>query len=103
MGGKDESNAEVRMLIDVVPIWQAKSNPVGGARDDPNHSPYLPPPLGRMSFTLNPLKLFNMLLGPKARAAVKKWFWCATCSILCLGICYYVIPGVIAQILTFWM
>ena len=93
------------MLIDVVPVAVAdlKQNSVGSARDEPNHSPYLPPPIGRISFTMNPMKLFNMLLGPKARAAIKKWFWYVFCTVLCIGICYYIVPSVIANAMTFWM
>ena len=36
---------------------RAKSNPVGKGRTEPNHSPYLPPPTGRISWSLNPFKM----------------------------------------------
>lgn len=93
------------MLVDVVPVAIAdqKQYMVGSARDNPNHSPYLAPPIGRISFTMNPIKLFNMLLGPKARAAIKKWFWYVVCSVVCIGICYYIVPSLIANLLTGWI
>jgi len=101
--GEAECNGIIRMLIDVVPVKIAEESPVGGAQDDPNNSPYLPPPIGRISFTLNPWKLFNMLLGPKARRAIKKWFCYVFCLALCVAICYYVVPGAIANLLTGWI
>ena len=33
-------------------------NKVGEARQEPNINPYLPPPVGRISLTLNPWKMF---------------------------------------------
>jgi hypothetical protein len=36
------------MQIDIVPTETAKRNPVGKARDKPNHSPTLPEPEGRV-------------------------------------------------------
>ena len=35
----------------------AKSCPVGTARNEPNLDPYLMPPVGRISFTVNPCKM----------------------------------------------
>ena len=37
--GKIISNGEVRVQIDVLPKDMADKNPVGKARDQPNHSP----------------------------------------------------------------
>ena len=39
-------------------------NPVGKARSEPNHSPYLPPPTGRISWTWNP---FKMIVRPPSK------------------------------------
>lgn len=36
----------------------AEQNKVGEARQEPNANPFLPPPIGRLSFSLNPLKMF---------------------------------------------
>ena len=40
-------------------LFRAEANKVGEARQEPNHSPFLPPPVGRLSFSLNPWKMFN--------------------------------------------
>ena len=46
------------MQIDILPKEQAEQNKVGEARQEPNVNPYLPPPVGRLSLTLNPWKMF---------------------------------------------
>ena len=43
----------------MVPKDHAEKNKVGAAREEPNTDPFLPPPIGRISFTLNPLKMFE--------------------------------------------
>ena len=45
----------------------AGAYPVGKGRNPPNIEPYLAPPVGRISFTLNPIKMLNQLTGPKFR------------------------------------
>lgn len=57
--GKIEPSGKVRIRVDVVPKDKATKTPVGKARDEPNHSPHLPAPEGRMEFSLNPIKMFN--------------------------------------------
>lgn len=49
----------VRIGISVIPGIMANANPVGKGRSDPNHSPFLSPPVGRLTFSLNP---FSMLV-----------------------------------------
>ena len=41
----------------IVPMEAAKAKPVGAARENPNMEPYLPPPIGRIEFSLNPFKM----------------------------------------------
>ena len=45
------------MRMDIIETKRAKTNPVGKGRSEPNHSPYLPPPTGRISWTWNPFKM----------------------------------------------
>ena len=45
--------------MDIVPADYAEKNKVGSAREEPNANPFLPPPVGRLSFSLNPCKMFN--------------------------------------------
>ena len=47
----------MRVDIRLYPLSTAEANPVGSARNDANMEPYLPPPVGRMEFSLNPFKM----------------------------------------------
>jgi hypothetical protein len=53
-----KSAGKVRIGLSVYPGEMAKSNPVGLGRTEPNHSPFLPPPVGRLSFSFNPITMF---------------------------------------------
>ena len=79
--GKKEGR--VLCSLEIVPKWYAELHPVGKGRDEPNMNPYLPPPVGRIKFTMNPFKLLNQLTGPKFR---KKCYCiiCITCLIVYL-------------------
>lgn len=59
--GTDEvkDNGHVRIRIDITTKEFADKNKVGSARDDPNTEPYLPPPVGRLHFTLNPWEMYK--------------------------------------------
>jgi hypothetical protein len=48
---------KVRLTLNITPGELATSAPVGAGRTEPNHSPFLPPPIGRISFSLNPIKM----------------------------------------------
>lgn len=55
--GEPKVHGKIRMQIDIYPKDQAENNKVGAARQEPNHSPFLPPPVGRLSLSLNPFKM----------------------------------------------
>lgn len=61
--------------IQLYPAEAAKPQPVGVGRLEPNNSPFLPPPSGRLSFTWNPASLLYQLLGPRLCAI----FACFVC------------------------
>ena len=67
--GKDGNERKSRVLcsIEILPDWYSELHPVGKGREEPNMNPYLPPPVGRIKFTLNPFKMLNQLTGPKFR------------------------------------
>lgn len=75
---KQESRGAVCISISIWPKARADAQPVGAGRDAPNHSPYLPPPVGRISFSWNPFVLGSELLGPVLCA---KLTCCLTCAI----------------------
>jgi hypothetical protein len=56
--GQIEKTGKIRIQVDVYPKAMAEANKVGEARQEPNVNPFLPPPVGRLSFSLNPLKMF---------------------------------------------
>jgi hypothetical protein len=72
----------------VVPTSYASMNKVGGAREEPNVEPNLPPPTGRFKLSLNPIAMLNQMCG----AAVRRKIWCCICCFVCLIVLYYVFP-----------
>jgi len=97
--GKKELGGRVRISVDIFPMEKAVANEVGAARNEPNHSPFCPPPIGRISFTLNPFKMFNQLVGP----ALRRKIYCACCCIICLMLIVALAPiilgGVISELI----
>ena len=93
--GKIETRGQVRLQIDILPAGVADKNPVGKARDNPNHSPFLPQPEGRIEFSLNPLKMFNQLIGP----AVRRKIYMMLCCLLCIIITVPAIPNIVGGVI----
>lgn len=94
--GKTEKFGQVKVQIDVLPADQADKNAVGKARQEPNHSPSLPQPEGRISLSLNPIKMFNQMVGPEVRRKI----FMMLCTAVCLILCAAIAPNVIGQLLT---
>jgi hypothetical protein len=97
--GKIVNNGFVRIQIEIVPLDYAEKNKVGSGRDEPNVNPFLPPPIGRLSFSLNPCVMFKQLVGP----AMRRKIYCY-CGILCfLTICLmlsiFVLPSIIGALI----
>ena len=69
---KGNKMGRILCSLEILPEWYAKLNPVGEGRKEPNVSPYLPPPVGRFQWSLNPLKVLNQCVGPRFRK--KLWF-----------------------------
>ena len=80
--GEGVKSGKVLCSLDILPKRFALSNKVGKGRSEPNINPYLPPPVGRFQFTLNPFKLINQLVGPKFRR--KCYTYCICCLIIIL-------------------
>jgi Ca2+-dependent lipid-binding protein len=83
-----KKGGRVLCSLEIVPEWYAAAYPVGKGRDAPNVEPYLPPPIGRISFTLNPIKMLNQLTGPKFRKKICKFI----CIILLIIYLVFLIP-----------
>ena len=85
-------NGKLRIQISVYPKKDAEDNKVGEARSEPNVDPYLPLPFGRISFSLNPLKMLNQLIGP----ALRRKIYCYCCIAICVAACVFLGPAISA-------
>jgi len=87
----NEKSGRILCSLEILPMWKAELTKVGLGRKDPNVSPYLPPPVGRFQWSLNPFKLLNQCVGPRFR----KKLYCGVC-LLCLVIyLIFLIPYII--------
>ena len=86
------SNGKLKVQIEVYPRSDAVDNPVGNAREEPNVNPYLPLPVGRITFSLNPLKMLGQLVGPE----IRRKFICYCSIALCLAACIFLGPAIVS-------
>ena len=93
--GQGEKSGRVMCSLEILPKKNADLDIVGKGRDDPNVNPYLPPPVGRLQFTLNPFKMMNQCIGPKFRRKCYCYILC------CLLVAYLVfaLPTIFSGIL----
>jgi len=94
--GELECNGRVRIQVDIYPKADAELNKVGEAREEPNVNPYLPLPVGRMSLSLNPLKMLEQLVGPGFR----KKMYMFICIALCITICVMMFPMIFSDLIS---
>uniref|UniRef100_A0A7S2M9Y3 C2 domain-containing protein n=1 Tax=Octactis speculum TaxID=3111310 RepID=A0A7S2M9Y3_9STRA len=74
------NKGKVAVTVTIVPETDAVERPVGNGRDEPNNNPMLPPPVGRLSLSFNPLAVLKELISP----AVVFYIICCICCVLCL-------------------
>ena len=86
-----KKGGRVLCSIEVVPQWYADLHPVGKGREEPNMNPYLPPPVGRIRFSLNPFTMLNQLTGPKFR----KKCYMICCSAICIVYLIFMVPYIV--------
>jgi len=77
---------ELALSVEIVPWEEAEARKVGYGRDEPNTNPYLPPPMGRMQFTVNPIIMLKELMGPTILFRI----CCCICIMLILVIILFV-------------
>jgi len=94
--GKAVVNAKLRCQIDILPLAAAEANAVGQARQEPNHSPLLPAPVGRISLTLNPWKMFQQMVGP----ALRKKIYCFCCLGICIVLLVLLAPLIFGNVIS---
>ncbi|CEM05827.1 unnamed protein product [Vitrella brassicaformis CCMP3155] len=75
--------AKLHLSLQMVPIDQARENPVGQGRKEPNVSPFLPEPQGRVQWIMciqRPCKFLEILIGRRCCRRLQ----CSTCTLLCV-------------------
>jgi|TARA_B110001450_G_C17257529_1_gene334127 hypothetical protein len=92
--GKPEMNGKVRLRIDMLLKEDADEDPLGKGRTEPNKDPFLPPPEGRIEFSMNPWKMLKRLVSPKFLKKMQKCF----CCLICLAITIFLLPDLIDNI-----
>ncbi|KAF4030285.1 C2 domain [Phytophthora infestans] len=65
----------------IVPEEEALASPVGKGQNAPNLNPYLPPPVGRMRFTANPIAMLKVLVGPRMCIRLSVMCCCVGCML----------------------
>jgi len=88
-----DERGEVLVSVDIVPKELAEQAEVGSGQEEPNRDPYLPKPVGRFTWSLNPCLMIYQLLGPKLLTKL-------LCLIVLAGViagAYYVIPVVVGN------
>ena len=56
-----------------MPNWKAMVCKVGKGRDAPNVNPYLPPPIGRFEWSLNPFKMIVNIMNFFTLFRINAW------------------------------
>ena len=83
------------MSLEIYPIKVAELCKIGKGREEPNVNPYLPPPVGRMAFSLNPFNLIvrilinNKLVSIYSTEIEKKNMFLCLLYLLCYLLDYY--------------
>ena len=65
-------------------------------RSEPNNSPYLPPPEGRMQLSLNPFNMIQQVFGKTISSYAKKF----VCLIICIVLLVLLIPQIFGDLIT---
>ena len=90
---KEGKEIKVRLDLRIIPGAQATANSVGKARTEPNMEPYLPPPVGRIQFSLNPFKMLAQLVGPEFLRKI----YGLLCCMICCTLCIFMLPMVLSN------
>ena len=91
---KDGKEIVLRIDLRIFPMAMAKKKPLGLARENPNMEPYLPAPVGRIEFSLNPFKMLAQLVGPEFLAKI----YGIICLLLCCTLCIFMAPMILSNI-----
>jgi hypothetical protein len=91
-----KSQGRLQISIEMMPASIAALLPAGPGQQPPNSNPFLPPPEGRVHFSLfHPLDMLREILGPQMYHKI--CFAC--CAILCVAMIAGIFPTLISQII----
>mmetsp|Transcript_30125 Transcript_30125/g.35520 ORF Transcript_30125/g.35520 Transcript_30125/m.35520 type:complete len:1909 (+) Transcript_30125:29-5755(+) len=82
--GEYTTNGQLYITVELVPIEQAESSPVGSGRSEPNTAPYLPPPAGRLKIGLDPCSILCALFAEFP--GIICCICCCCCAIILLAV-----------------
>ena len=88
---QNSKSGRILCSLEILPKWKAELSQVGKGRKEPNVAPFLPPPVGRFQWSLNPFKLLNQCVGPRFR----KKLYCGICMLCCVIYLIFLIPYII--------
>lgn len=91
---REGKEVSVRVDLRILPGKDAKATEVGKARTEPNMEPYLPPPVGRLEFSLNPIKMLSQLVGKEFAAK----FVSLVLLVACIALCIALIPMIFSNV-----
>jgi len=75
------------MTIEICPVKEAEKKLNGLGQSEPNLHPFLPPPVGRMHFSLNPFYIFYECCGPKLFMQTMACFCCIVLFMMYASLC----------------
>jgi len=94
--GKKDREIKLRLDIRVLPGKEAILQPVGEGRQEPNMLPHLPPPIGRITFSLNPFKMLGQLVN---KEYLKKIYG-LICVLILAACCIAMAPMILSNIIS---
>lgn len=99
--GKESSVGKVLISVEILPLVKAKSCINGEGRSEPNIEPILPQPEGRVSLSMNPLKMVSDSIGPELKRKIMIYALIVCCAFICVMMFPMLVANGFSQILFF--
>lgn len=97
--GKDGKPIKVRLDVRVFPGKLAEKQKLGEGRTEPNMEPHLPPPIGRIQFSLNPLTMLAQLVNKEYLNKL----YALLCVLICCACLIAMAPMILSNVLSLIM
>jgi len=96
-----KSQGKMEISIELMPEAMAAQLPAGTGRSDPNANPFLPPPEGRINWSLfHPLDMLKEIIGPELYYKVCLGCVCILCAVGCVFVAPMIFSNVIGNLIT---